>query len=96
MEPVCPAKLRFVTKSTCSFTDLHYLFYSFFQSFQFIHLDTIVLAALREKFLRGVISGSGAGSAALSGTPLPVSGHSFETLVYVMDKVYYNISQSTT
>nr|CAH0104006.1 unnamed protein product [Daphnia galeata] len=44
--------------------------------------DTIVLAALREKFLRGVISGSGAGSAALSGTPLPVSGHSYETLVH--------------
>jgi hypothetical protein len=26
-------------------------------------------------------------AAALSGTPLPVSGHSYETLVYVMDKV---------
>ncbi|XP_032777147.1 cyanophycinase isoform X2 [Daphnia magna] len=44
--------------------------------------DTIVLAALREKFQRGVISGNGAGSAALSGTPLPVSGHSYETLVH--------------
>ena len=51
----------------------------------------MVLAALREKFQRGVISGSGAGSAALSGTPLPVSGHSYETLVYVMNKVYYHV-----
>jgi len=54
------------------------------------------LAALREKFQRGVISGSGAGSAALSGTPLPVSGHSYETLVYVIDKVYNNVSPTTT
>lgn len=44
--------------------------------------DTLVLAAMREKFRRGVISGSGAGAAALSGTPLPISGHSYEALVH--------------
>ncbi len=83
-------------KSTCPFTDLALLVLLICSLFRFIHLDTIVLAALREKFQRGVISGSGAGSAALSGTPLPVSGHSYETLVYVMDKVYNNVSPTTT
>lgn len=47
----------------------------------FFLVDTLVLAAMREKFRRGVISGSGAGAAALSGTPLPISGHSYEALV---------------
>lgn len=47
----------------------------------FFFIDTRVLAALREKFTgRGVISGSGAGAAILSGGPLPISGHSYETL----------------
>lgn len=44
--------------------------------------DTLVLASLREKFQRGVVSGSGAGAAILSGAPLPLSGHSYETLVH--------------
>lgn len=72
-EPVCPAK-QLLHQRNYSYKMLRYPFL----------LDTIVLAALREKFQRGVISGNGAGSAALSGTPLPVSGHSYETLVYKM------------
>lgn len=44
--------------------------------------DSLVVASLREKFQRGVVSGSGGGAAILSGAPLPISGHSYEALVH--------------
>lgn len=45
-------------------------------------VDSLVLVAMREKFRRGVISGSGAGAVILSGGALPISGTSYGTLVY--------------
>lgn len=45
--------------------------------------DSLVLAAMREKFTgRAVMSGSGAGAAVLAGGPVPISGHSYDALAY--------------
>lgn len=43
--------------------------------------DTMVLAALREKYKRGLIAASGSGAAVLSGTAVPITGTSYGTLV---------------
>lgn len=61
-----------------------------------LYADSLVVASLREKFQRGVVSGSGGGAAILSGAPLPISGHSYEALVYLRPDfipfTFYNFS----
>ena len=46
--------------------------------------DSLVLAAMREKFRDGVIAGSGGGAAVLSSGPIAISGTSYSCLVYVI------------
>jgi len=44
--------------------------------------DSLVLAAMREKFRDGVIAGSGGGAAVLSSGPIAISGTSYSCLVH--------------